>query len=237
MASAGERPHRSTTVSPDESSRREFDLQLEEYRQLQAEGIERTRLQNTIIGSNFALVTAGVAVTKALTSEQARATLLLVLPLLSVVAALLYLDQTEHTVAKDEYVDTVLRPRFVELIGARPDSIVAITQRDWRRTVKSPGKEIFGILAIVRFGAVLAPGGLTLIGLSILWASSGSIRALLQWPHYALFGLDVVSFLAAGLLAKIMQSLHFTGGRFRGMARQEAAPSKMTEPPIRPSAH
>ena len=177
----------STTDSPGNGF---LQLHLEEYRSLQAEGLERTRLQVLIIGSNIALVSLGLGVLKALQPHE-RSLLIMAVPLLSVVAGLLYLDQSEHVISKDAYVDEVLRPRMVRAAGGDSKHAEILGQREWRSNLPKTSRRVFSFLALTRMGAAIAPGILLLVVLGAEWISHPAFRARTTWVEYTLFAIDL----------------------------------------------
>jgi hypothetical protein len=197
---------------PENPKHQVLQVHLEEYRNLQIEGIERTKLQYLVIGSNFALVSLALALLRALPSYAERSILLLLLPLLSVIAGFLYLDQGEKILAKDAYIDSVLRLRMLEAIewqsGVEP-KILGL--HEWRKNLNPRAVRIFRIFTVVRLGVVITPGVLVLIGLISAWITLSSVRHLASWIDYFLFCIDVLAFLFLASTAFRLQQSHYLG--------------------------
>jgi len=205
-------------MGAEESKERELQVHLEEYRNLQVEGIERSKLQNLIIGSVFALISVGLALSRVLSTTNERRLLLLATPMVSVVAGLLYLDQSEHIIAKDEYVDSDLRPRILAAIGSEDSEIRIFTQREWRSRVRPSARNLMRGLAWVRLGTVASPGLAVTVIAIVSWIGSGSTRRTTSSSDYALFAADCAALILLALVAYWVSSVHYLGPRRQGMA-------------------
>lgn len=160
-----------------------------------------------IIGSNIALVSLGLGLLKALQPHE-RSLLIMAVPLLSVVAGLLYLDQSEHVISKDAYVDQVLGPRMLAASGAESD-VKLFGQREWRSKMPRTSRRIFGLLSLTRMGAAIAPGILLLAILASEWISHPAFRTRTTWVEYTLFALDLVALVLLLIVASWLRQNHY----------------------------
>ncbi len=90
------------------------DVRLEEYKALRAEILERLRNQQLIVVANVALTTGGVAAVTAFSSLAPRnqVTAGLIIPFLSLLLLIRYLDSEALTAVLGDYLHNKLRLQF-----------------------------------------------------------------------------------------------------------------------------
>lgn len=176
---------RTGAAVPSDTSKSQLDVALAEFKALRDEIGSRATSSHTLININA--VASGVA-GGLVVNNPGRVELLLVLPILSSVLGLLWLDHAHNIRNIGDYINTTLRPSIVGILGEGGERALA-----WEEHVDVYERRAFlrflplGVPVLVLFAAV---------PVASLARTGGSVGSGWQWVLWIGGGLLTISFLA-----------------------------------------